>query len=167
MDRAARHLVKPAQRRAVARGRRDAGRATLGPDLRGIGMRSKLRFGPQLRPDGVTFRLWAPAARRIELMLDHAHPMQAQNADDAGAAGWHEVTIEGLRAGALYKYRVDGELEVPDPASHFQPFDVSGPSEVIDHHAFAWRASSWRGRPWAHAVTLELHVGTFTPGGTF
>jgi maltooligosyltrehalose trehalohydrolase len=130
-------------------------------------MRSKLRFGPQLRPDGVTFRLWAPAARRIELVLDRAYPMQARNPGDTGAAGWHEVTIEGLKAGALYKYRIDGELEVPDPASHFQPFDVGGASEVIDHDTFAWRASSWRGRPWAETVTLELHVGTFTPGGTF
>jgi len=124
-------------------------------------MRSEFRFGAQLRPDGVTFRLWAPAAGRVELMLDGAHPMQTRE------AGWHEVTIAGIKAGTLYKFRIDAEFEVADPASHFQPFDVSGPSEVIDHNAFAWRAPSWRGRPWAEAVTLELHVGTFTPGGTF
>jgi malto-oligosyltrehalose trehalohydrolase len=120
-----------------------------------------LRFGAELTPKGVSFRLWAPAARQVELMLDRAHPMQAL------AHGWHAATIAGLRAGALYKYRIDGELEVPDPASHFQPSDVSGPSEVIDHARFDWRTANWRGRPWAEAVILELHVGTFTPGGTF
>jgi len=93
-------------------------------------------------------------------MLDRAHPMQIND------GGWHELTIAGLEAGALYKYRIDGELEVPDPASHFQPFDVNGPSEVIDHGAFRWRTASWRGRPWTQAVILELHVGTFTAGGT-
>src|SRR5947209_14976388 len=124
-------------------------------------MSAELRFGAELHKDGVTFRLWAPAAKSVDLMLDRAHPMQA------GAAGWHELTVAGLRAGTLYKYRIDGELEVPDPASHFQPHDVAGPSEVIDHGRFAWRASEWRGRPWAEAVTLELHVGTFTPEGTF
>ncbi len=124
-------------------------------------MKAEQNFGPQLHPKGTTFRLWAPAARRVELMLDRAHPMEAEE------AGWHQIKIAGLKAGALYKYRIDGKLEVPDPASHFQPFDVSGPSEVIDHDAFAWRALSWRGRPWAEAVTLELHVGAFTCEGTF
>jgi malto-oligosyltrehalose trehalohydrolase len=118
-------------------------------------------FGPELHPDGVTFRLWAPAAHRVELMLDHAHPMQARG------DGWYETKISGARAGTLYKFRIDGELEVPDPASHFQPQDVAGPSEVIDHSQFAWQASNWRGRPWEDTAFLELHVGTFTSGGNF
>jgi malto-oligosyltrehalose trehalohydrolase len=119
------------------------------------------RFGARLGPDGVTFRLWAPAARRVDLMLDRAHPMQAQ------PAGWYEVTIPGAGAGLLYKYRIDGELEVPDPASHHQPQDVAGPSEVVDHGSYRWRSPHWRGRPWCDAVFLELHVGTFTPAGSF
>jgi malto-oligosyltrehalose trehalohydrolase len=124
-------------------------------------MSASVRFGAQVHADGVTFRLWAPAAKRVEVMLERAHPMQAQ------AAGWHELTIAGVGAGTLYKYRVDGEIEVPDPASHFQPQDVSGPSEIIDHEQFRWRADAWRGRPWADAAFLELHVGAFTPEGTF
>jgi 1,4-alpha-glucan branching enzyme/maltooligosyltrehalose trehalohydrolase len=83
------------------------------------------------------------------------------------AGGWHNVTVSSAHAGARYKYRVDGGVEVPDPASHFQPDDVSGPSEVIDHDAFDWQACDWRGRPWRDTVTLECHVGTFTPDGTF
>jgi malto-oligosyltrehalose trehalohydrolase len=94
-------------------------------------------------------------------MLDRAHPMQAQ------PHGWYQTAIPHARAGTLYKYRIDGEVEVPDPASHFQPQDVFGPSEVIDHDRFEWRMNEWRGRPWEHAAILELHVGTFTPGGTF
>jgi len=124
-------------------------------------MSDSVRFGAQLHTDGVTFRLWAPAAHRIEVMLDRPRPMQAQ------ASGWHELSIAGVGAGTLYKYRIDGEIEVPDPASHFQPQDVFGPSEVIDHEQFRWRTQGWRGRPWQDAVFLELHVGTFTPEGTF
>jgi len=124
-------------------------------------MTAGARFGAELHRDGVTFRLWAPAAKRVELVLDRAHPMPAL------AEGWHETTIAGLAAGARYKYRIDGEIEVPDPASHFQPQDVNGPSEVVEHGRFEWRTRDWRGRPWQDAVILELHVGTFTPEGTF
>jgi maltooligosyltrehalose trehalohydrolase len=56
---------------------------------------------------------------------------------------------------------------VPDPASHYQPDDVFGPSEVIDHGRYEWRTREWRGRPWAETTILELHVGTFTPEGSF
>jgi maltooligosyltrehalose trehalohydrolase len=118
-------------------------------------------FGPQLTSDGITFRLWAPAARQVELMLDRAHPMQALR------DGWYQASVPGARAGTLYKYRIDGEIEVPDPASEFQPNDVDGPSEVVEHDSFAWRDTNWRGRPWAEAAILELHIGTFTPEGTF
>jgi maltooligosyltrehalose trehalohydrolase len=124
-------------------------------------MTASVRFGAELHQSGVTFRLWAPAADRVEIMLDRAHPMQSLS------VGWFEATIPGLGAGALYTYRIDGEIEVPDPASHFQPRDVSGPSEVIDHQRFEWQMKDWRGRPWQDAAILELHVGTFTPGGTF
>ncbi len=124
-------------------------------------MTASLRFGAEPHQSGVTFRLWAPAAKRVEVMLDRPYPMQAQ------PQGWYEVTIARARAGTLYKYRIDGDMEVPDPASHFQPQDVLGPSEVIDHDRFEWRTNGWRGRHWQDAVFLEVHVGTFTPGGTF
>jgi malto-oligosyltrehalose trehalohydrolase len=120
-----------------------------------------MHFGAEPTRDGVTFRVWAQAAGRVELMLDRAHPMQAL------PGGWYEAAVPGLRAGALYKYRIDGEIEVPDPASHFQPHDVSGPSEVIDHESYVWRTPAWRGRPWAEAAISEIHVGAFTAEGTF
>ena len=75
--------------------------------------------------------------------------------------------VAGATPGTRYKFRIDGEIDVPDPASRFQPDDVFGPSEVIDHGAYAWQASDWRGRPWQEAVILEAHVGTFTREGTY
>lgn len=119
------------------------------------------RFGTSLTKDGVTFSLWAPAAKTVDVVLDVAHPMQR---DDAG---WFSTYVSGAKGGTRYKFRIDGELDVPDPASHFQPDDIAGPSEVIDHTAYRWRAESWRGRPWKDTVLIETHVGTFTPGGTY
>lgn len=119
-------------------------------------------FGPMLLPDGgVEFRLWAPAARTVELMLDGtASPMAP--AED----GWFKLIRREAGPGSLYKFRIDGELEVPDPASAFQPADVAGASEVIDH-GWQWQADRWRGRPWDEAVFVELHVGTFSAEGDY
>jgi malto-oligosyltrehalose trehalohydrolase len=119
------------------------------------------RFGARLTPDGVSFRLWAPAARRVDLLLEKPHPLHRD--DD----GWFSADIAGVKAGARYKFRIDDEIDVPDPASAFQPEDVSGPSEVIDPIAYRWRAENWRGRPWPETIVLESHVGTFTPQGTY
>jgi malto-oligosyltrehalose trehalohydrolase len=124
-------------------------------------MSPRIQFGPQLSPSGVTFRLWAPAANRVDLMLDRLHPMKKDS------DGWHRLDIQGLGAGALYKFRIDGELEVPDPVSHFQPQDVSGPSEIVDHDAYRWQTSSWRGRAWEESAVVEIHVGTFTREGNY
>jgi malto-oligosyltrehalose trehalohydrolase len=122
---------------------------------------SGFQFGPALTAAGTTFRLWAPAAKSVELATDRVAPMEAQ------PDGWHTLALADARAGTRYRFRIDGELEAPDPASAFQPDDVMGPSEVVDHAAYPWRAADWRGRPWEEAVILELHVGTFTPEGTF
>jgi maltooligosyltrehalose trehalohydrolase len=118
-------------------------------------------FGPRLTRDGVAFRLWAPAAKRVELVLDGAHAMPR------GDGGWYSLDVPRVGAGARYQFRIDGELDVPDPASHFQPDDVFGPSEVIDQEGFAWQAKDWRGRPWDETVLIESHVGTFTREGTY
>jgi maltooligosyltrehalose trehalohydrolase len=119
------------------------------------------QLGAKLTSDGASFRLWAPAAKRVDLLLEEPQPMQR------GEDGWFSADISGVKAGARYKYRIDDEIDVPDPASAFQPDDVSGPSEVIDHGAYPWRARDWRGRPWQETVLIESHVGTFTKEGTY
>ena len=120
------------------------------------------RFGPEWRRgEGTTFRIWAPAAETVELVM-HGDTIAMPARDD----GWYEITRPEAGPGVRYGYRIDGRIEVPDPATHYQPDDAHGPSELIDHH-YAWSVPDWRGRPWHEAVFLELHVGTFTPQGTF
>ncbi len=118
-------------------------------------------FGARLTSDGASFQLWAPAAKRVDLLLQQPYPMQR------GEDGWFSADVAGIKAGALYKFRIDEGIEVPDPASAFQPDDVGGPSEVIDHSSYSWRATGWRGRPWHETVLLEAHVGTFTEQGSY
>src|ERR1700722_3708063 len=119
-------------------------------------------FGARPTAQGTSFRLWAPAAGRVDLRLEEKScPLRR------GADGWFSAEVTGVTAGARYTFRIDDETDVPDPASAFQPDDVSGPSEVIDHAAYQWRAASWRGRPWQETVVIEAHVGTFTPEGTY
>ena len=114
------------------------------------------QFGPKLTKQAVLFRLWAPAAKRVDVLLEKPHALTR------GEDGWFTAEIAGVGAGARYKFRIDDEIDVPDPASAFQPGDVSGPSEVVDHASYQWRATNWRGRPWQDAVVIETHVGTFT-----
>ena len=122
-------------------------------------------FGAALGADGgVTFRLWAPGASRVDVRLGgdgHMVPMIALE------DGWYAVRVAGAAAGTRYQFVIDGESGVPDPASRFQPEGVHGPSEVVDPAGFEWRDADWRGRPWHEAVLYELHVGTFTRGGTW
>jgi maltooligosyltrehalose trehalohydrolase len=122
---------------------------------------SERQFGARPTQDGTSFRLWAPAARRVDLLLQEPQPMQRGN------DGWFSVDVAGISAGTRYKFRIDEEIDVPDPASAFQPDDVSGPSEVIDHRSYRWRAGDWRGRPWQETALIETHVGTFTPEGSY
>jgi malto-oligosyltrehalose trehalohydrolase len=97
----------------------------------------------------------------VQLLLDNkAVEMRASS------CGWHAATVNGARPGLRYRFRIDGELDVPDPASHFQPEDVNGPSELIPLE-YNWRCPEWKGRPWHETVLLELHVGTFTPAGNY
>jgi 1,4-alpha-glucan branching enzyme len=83
------------------------------------------------------------------------------------ADGWHDLMSSGPKAGTLYKFRLQNGLDVPDPASRFQPKDVHGPSEVVDPHRYKWNDSLWNGRPWEECVIYELHIGAFTQEGTF
>jgi len=124
-------------------------------------------FGAEYRRDGsVRFRLWAPAARRVELRLEdfpEGKPLSLQRC----GRGWFEMVTDAAKPGSRYRFRIDGGQEVPDPASRFQPLNVHGPSEVIDPDAFEWQDDAWLGRRWEEAVIYELHVGAFTRAGTF
>ena len=126
-----------------------------------------LPFGAQRYPDGRTqFRLWAPTARSVALQLEGpiATPRHvALDVDD----GWYETNIDGLAVGDRYRFWIDEEIAVPDPASRFNPEGVQGASAIVDPCTFEWHDDEWEGRRWQDAVIYELHVGTFTHDGTY
>jgi maltooligosyltrehalose trehalohydrolase len=110
------------------------------------------------------FLLWAPRARGVEICISKTEPRTI--AMEAGGCGYFRAVVEGVGDGALYRYRLDKEKERPDPASRYQPHGVHGPSQVIGDR-FKWTDSSWSGPPLNKYVLYELHVGTFSPEGTF
>ena len=110
----------------------------------------------------MSFEVWAPKAReRVELEMRGERLAMAPAGD-----GWWRAEAEAA-AGDDYAFRIDGEGPFPDPRSPDQPDGVHGPSRVVDHGAFAWSDAGWNPPPLASAVIYELHVGTFTPEGTF
>ena len=125
----------------------------------------EMPFGAELRADGtVRFRLWAPSHDTILVELDDGARSHVMGAGDDG---WHELVTADAHAGTRYRFILPDGLRVPDPASRRQADDVHGASVVVDPAAHVWRDDGWAGRPWQEAVVYELHIGTFTPEGTF
>jgi maltooligosyltrehalose trehalohydrolase len=125
----------------------------------------RLELGAEVQSHGVHFRVWAPKCHSVEVILE----------DDSAAAfslsrqdgGYFTGFIPSLEAGALYRYRLDGAGHYPDPCSRFQPQGPHGPSMVVDPWTFVWHDEHWTGVELAGQVLYELHIGTFTPAGTF
>jgi maltooligosyltrehalose trehalohydrolase len=109
----------------------------------------------------VIFRVWAPKATAVDLVLDDARmPMSA------GERGWWRVEAMA-GAGTRYRFALDGGEPLADPRSPSQPDGVFGSSAVVDHGAFRWSDDGWQPPPLGGAVIYELHIGTFSPDGTF
>lgn len=120
-------------------------------------------LGALVQFDGVRFRLWAPEFEQVDLLLEPDHravPMQ-RNGD------YFERLLPDVAVGTRYRYRAAGSEPLPDPGSRFQPEGVHGPSAVVDPARYRWGDASWEGVPLQRCVFYELHVGTFTPEGTF
>jgi len=100
------------------------------------------------------FALWAPDAFYVSVELEHGKSVAMLPQVD----GWFETEI-ACPAGTRYRFNIDGQMDVPDPASRAQAADVHGWSVVVDSLAYHWRHSTWQGRPWHEAVIYELHVG--------
>lgn len=111
------------------------------------------------------FLVYAPKAKRVEVLL--LSPREATVPLDPIERGYHRGVAEETPPGALYRYRLDGEMERPDPASRYQPQGVHGPSQVVDRYAFRWEDKEWSGLSLENYILYEMHVGTFTPEGTF
>jgi maltooligosyltrehalose trehalohydrolase len=108
------------------------------------------------------FRVWAPRADRVHVDLP-----SGRVAMHARAGDWYSVNVPEAIAGTDYAFVLDDGEPLPDPRSPWQPRGVHGPSRTVDHDAFAWTDEGWCAPPLASAVLYELHVGTFTPDGTF
>ncbi|MGA9247353.1 MAG: malto-oligosyltrehalose trehalohydrolase [Candidatus Acidiferrales bacterium] len=113
---------------------------------------------------GCSFLVWAPRATKVEVHI--TFPKERIIAMHSAERGYFHAMVSDVLPGTLYRYRLDGREERPDPASRFQPQGVHGPSQVVDNH-FPWTDHAWRGLPLDQYVLYELHVGTFTPAGTF
>ena len=130
-------------------------------------MTHDMPFGAALLPSGgVRFPLWAPDCEHVQLELNEGATAR-RLAMQLQPGGWHERIEPTAGAGTRYRFIVRGGLAVPDPASRWNPDDVHAPSVVTDTAAHAWQDTEWTGRPWHEAVVYELHVGTFTPEGSY
>jgi maltooligosyltrehalose trehalohydrolase len=121
-------------------------------------------LGANLSGDNCDFRVWAPSAKTVTLRL----------INDQGSQDWPMQAADGYfslqafaRPGDKYFYIVDQNKPVPDSVSRLLPEGVHGPTEIIDPEKFVWTDSAWRGLPLRDYVIYELHIGTFTPEGTF
>ena len=119
-------------------------------------------FGAVAGPGGVRFAIWAPSVRDARVLVDGRSV-----AMERAAQGFFYCFDPDAAVGSRYAFRFDAGRAVPDAASRFNPDGVHEYSEVVDPEAYEWRDAHWHGRPWAEAVIYELHVGTFTPEGTY
>jgi maltooligosyltrehalose trehalohydrolase len=123
-------------------------------------------LGANVESGGVRFGIWAPKAARIDVQVKGASGIEHHRLECDGD-GVHTGFVAGLAAGARYRFRVDEGDAFPDMRSRFQPEGVHGASEVIDPSAYAWRDADWPGLTKDDLVVYELHVGTYTPEGSY
>ena len=144
---------------------RETGVQASGPRMTEAVPRRRLPVGaePQ-RQGGVHFRLWAPRCREIAVEIEELPAFALEPEGDGYFSGW----LREARPGMRYRFCVDdGDTALPDPASRFQPEGPHGPSEIVDPGAFQWSDATWRGRRRDELVIYEMHVGTFTPRGSW
>jgi maltooligosyltrehalose trehalohydrolase len=114
----------------------------------------------------VQFTVWAPKVQQVEVEV-HWEGKSVTHTLTRDEHGLHQSKVPGISSGARYRYRLDNSDAYPDPASRFQPEGVHGPSEVIDPADFTWTDGDWPGLTMDGLVIYEIHVGTYTPEGTF
>ncbi len=124
----------------------------------------KLNLGASWDPEGVSFCVWAPKCKQIDVVLQHNHQMISLEKKEDGYFWGRSSPLE---SGTLYCYRLDEDKEYPDPCSRFQPEGPHGPSMIVDPHRYQWHDQDWKGLTMKGQVIYELHIGTFTSEGTF
>jgi maltooligosyltrehalose trehalohydrolase len=129
----------------------------------------RLPVGAEPVPQGgAHFRVWAPAAERVDVVLEGGPGAPAVIGLDAEPKGYFSGLAREAGPGTLYRYRLfPGSHLYPDPASRYQPAGPHGPSQIVDPGAFAWTDDGWPGVRLPGQVLYEMHIGTFTPEGTW
>lgn len=125
------------------------------------------RLGARPAAGGTHFEIWAPEAHRLEVVRETPGKPERAWPLEGDARGIFRGFVAEIEAGDLYRYRVDGAGPYPDPASRFQPRGVHGPSQVVDPDRFRWTDQEFCRLPLERLVLYELHIGAFTPEGTF
>ncbi|HEU0128824.1 MAG TPA: malto-oligosyltrehalose trehalohydrolase, partial [Pseudonocardiaceae bacterium] len=111
----------------------------------------------------MNFPVWAPQRQRVLVVVDGVEHDLVRT-----TGGWWGADIDGAGPGSDYAFRLDDEdTALPDPRSRWQPNGVHAASRVYDHSAFTWTDQGWTGRALPGSVLYELHIGTFTPSGSF
>lgn len=135
-----------------------------GVDTREKNVRSQ---GAEVGAGGVRYRTWCKHAAADVLIVDQAGAILRTVALQAEGGGYFHALDPAGRAGDFYQYRFGESPGWPDPASRWQPSGVHGPSAVVDPTTYRWNDDGWTAPPFSQLVIYELHVGTFTPSGTF
>jgi len=122
----------------------------------------------ELLPDGAAeARVWAPACRTVDVLMSARGGDRTKVPLERDANGFFTGLLPGVVAGRRYQLLLDGERARPDPVSRYQPDGPHGPSEIVDPAAFGWTDAAWSGIAPDRQVIYEMHVGTFTPEGTW
>ncbi|MCI0539568.1 MAG: malto-oligosyltrehalose trehalohydrolase [Verrucomicrobiales bacterium] len=133
-------------------------------------LRRRLPIGAEVLDGAVHFRVWAPASRNVavEINQEHCDPWRVETMTplEPEPQGYFSGFVPAAQPGTLYKFRLDTG-SFPDPAARFQPEGPHGPSQVIDPDGFEWTDAGWKGVRPERQVIYEMHIGTFTPEGTW
>ncbi len=125
-----------------------------------------MKFGAHYLGNGkCEFVVWAPFLKSVAVKL--VSPDERLLSMKKDEKGYWKVCVEEIYPGACYFYQLGGKTNRPDPASFFQPAGVHQYSQVVEFDSFKWKDSKWKGIALSQLIIYELHVGTFTPQGTF
>ena len=121
-------------------------------------------FGHQFTDNGVTFQVWAPNCKILELETkkDGATRTMEKESD-----GWFQIRVNDIEHGDRYRFRINNQVSRPDPAAHWFEESVHGWNQAVDHRRYNWQTDDWSGIPKRELIIYELHIGTFTNAGTF
>ena len=124
----------------------------------------KYPVGAEIHESGISFRVWAPRASELAVFLEGSRRTFAMQRENSG---YWSTLVDDIPIGARYRFLINGRGPFPDPASRFQPDGPHGPSEVINPAGYQWHDAAWPGIERHGQVQYEMHIGTFTPEGTW